>query len=207
MSNSKKRAYHSPSRNKHAEQTRCCILSSAQKLFRSKGFESVTIGEIAKSAEVSSPTVYSLFKSKRGILLALMDESLPQITFDSLVEEVKKEKTAEGKLRTGAKMTRLIYEAEQKQLGFLGGTSVLGPEFQQIEKEQEERRYQRQEETVKLMIEEGLLSEKVDLSQARDVLWAFTGRDMYRLFVVMRTWSPDQYEDWLATTLIKLLVD
>lgn len=121
------------------------------------------------------------------------------------MDEVSKEKTAAGRFRIAAKMTRLIYDAEQKQIGLLSGTTVLGSEFQKIEKKQEQRRYKRQKETVDRMLEEGLLAEGMTSSEARDVLWAFTGRDMYRLFVVVRGWSSDQYEVWLAKTLTKLL--
>ncbi len=207
MSSQEKRSYKSPVRNEQAAQTRSRVLLSAKKLFQSKGFEGITIGELAQSSGVSSPTIYSLFKSKRGVLLALIDEALPSTIFEALVEEVKQEKTAAGRLRIAAKMTRLIYDAEQKQLGFLRGASILGPEFQRIEKEQEERRYLRQEDTVHTMVKEGLLAEGITVSQARDTLWAFTGRDMYRLFVVVRGWSSDKYETWLAEVLIKLLAN
>ncbi|MCP5508564.1 MAG: TetR/AcrR family transcriptional regulator [Chlamydiales bacterium] len=205
MSNPKKRSYVSAARSKQARQTRNQILSSAKKLFQSKGFEEVTIGELAESANVSSPTIYSLFKSKRGVLLALIDEALPSSVFESLVDEVSQEKTAAGRFRIAAKMTRLIYDAEQKQMGLLRGASILGSEFQKIEKEQEQRRYQRQKDTVDTMLEEGLLAEGMTTSEARDVLWAFTGRDMYRLFVVTRKWSSNQYEVWLSRALTKLL--
>ncbi len=206
MSSQKKRTYKSTVRNTQAAQTRSRILSSAKKLFQSKGFEGVTIGELAESAEVSTPTVYSLFKSKRGVLLALMDEALPPTVFETLVEQVKQEKSAAIRLQISAKMTRLIYDAEQKQLGFLRGASVIAPEFQKLEKEQEERRYLRQGETFGTIAKEGVLAEGLTVSQARDILWAFTGRDMYRLFVVVRGWSSDEYEKWLAELLINQLL-
>lgn len=205
MSISKKRSYVSQVRSQQAIETRNRILSSAKKLFQSKGFEEITIGKIAESAQVSTPTVYSLFKSKRGVLLALIDEAFPSKVFDSLVDEVYEEKTAAGRLKIAAKMARLIYDAEQKQIGLLRGASILGTEFRKIEKKQEERRYQRQKETIHIMLKEGLLAEGVTDSEARDILWAFTGRDMYRLFVIVRGWSSDKYETWLAKTLIKLL--
>ena len=206
MSSQKKRIYKSTVRNEQAAQTKRRILSSAKKLFQSKGFEGVTIGELAEAAEVSNPTVYSLFKSKRGVLLALMDEALPSTVFETLVEQVKQEKSAAVRLQIAAKMARLMYDAEQKQLGFLRGASVIAPEFQKLEKEQEERRYQRQEETFSIMAKEGFLAKGLTVSQARDILWAFTGRDMYRLFVVVRGWSSDEYEKWLAKLLISQLL-
>ena len=46
------------------------------------------------------------------------------------------------------------------------------------------------------------------IKKARDILWAFTGRDMYRMLVMEQGWTSDEYEKWLAqllaTTLIKM---
>jgi hypothetical protein len=33
----------------------------------------------------------------------------------------------------------------------------------------------------------------------------YTGRDIYRMFVLERGWSSDKYEEWLARTLIQAL--
>lgn len=86
------------------------------------------------------------------------------------------------------------------------GAALVAPEFKKLEKEREERRYQRQEEGLREMIEEKILAPEISLTQARDILWAFTGRDMYRMFVVERGWSPDEYEQWLAQLLVKMLI-
>ena len=66
MSNKEKRPYRSLVRNAQAAQTREGILIAAKNLFESEGFECVTIEKIAQAADVSIPTVYSLFQSKRG---------------------------------------------------------------------------------------------------------------------------------------------
>ena len=36
---------------------------------------------------------------------------------------------------------------------------------------------------------------------ARDIFWMLTGRDVYRMLVRERGWSPQQYQEWLADTL------
>jgi hypothetical protein len=36
-------------------------------------------------------------------------------------------------------------------------------------------------------------------------MWMYTGRDIYRMFVLECGWSSDEYEDWLARTLIRAL--
>ena len=36
-------------------------------------------------------------------------------------------------------------------------------------------------------------------------MWMYTGRDIYRMFVLERGWSSNEYEEWLAQALIEAL--
>lgn len=206
MSKSKKRTYNSESRQAQSQKTKNRILASAKMLFESKGFEQVTIDEIAREAHVSAPSIYSLFQSKRGVLLGLMDEALPSEQFQALVEQVKKEKCPRRRLEINARMSRQIYDAEKAQFSLLRGASILDPVFKGLEIERERRRHQRQKETVESMASDKAFTENLSIAKVRDILWAFTGRDLYRMFVVERGWSSDEYEKWLAETLIQALL-
>lgn len=206
MSKIKKRPYSSVTRSSQAIETKNRILASAKNLFETVGFECVTIEKIAEAAAVSIPTIYSLFQSKRGILLALMDEALPKDQFEDLVEKSKLETSPQKRLSISAKIARQIYDAERDQMEFFRGAAVLAPEFKELEKEKEMRRYSRQEVTIKAMRKEKSLSKDLTLKKARDILWAFTGRDLYRMFVIEQGWSSDEYEKWLSQLLIKTLL-
>lgn len=201
----KKRTYNVESRKTQAKQTKARVLASAKKLFDSKGFDSVTIDEIAQTAGVSTPTVYSFFQSKRGILRAIMDEALEKDQYEELVQKVVLEKTLKGRLEIAARISRKLYDAEREQMNAFRGASVLAPEFKALEIEREERRYQRQEKTFKEVANEKSLAVGLNVTKARDILWAFTGRDIYRLLVIEKEWPSDEYEKWLAQSLIQLL--
>lgn len=207
MSNKEKRPYRSVARNAQAAQTRGRILVAAKNLFESEGFECVTIEKIAQSGDVSIPTVYALFQSKRGVLRALMDEVLPADQFDALVEMSIQEKSPEIRLSISAKIARQMYDAEKVQMNLFRGAVVLAPEFKELEKEREMRRYSRQEVTIKAMVREKSLAKGLSEARARDILWAFTGRDMYRMLVVEQGWASEEYERWLAQLLINNLMD
>lgn len=207
MSNKEKRPYRSVARNAQAAQTRGRILVAAKNLFESEGFECVTIEKIAQSGDVSIPTVYSLFQSKRGVLRALMDEALPADQFDALVEMSIQEKAPAIRLSISAKIARQMYDAEKVQMNLFRGAVVLAPEFKELEKEREMRRYSRQEVTIKAMVREKSLAKGLSEAKARDILWAFTGRDMYRMLVVEQGWASEDYEKWLAQLLINNLMD
>jgi hypothetical protein len=43
------------------------------------------------------------------------------------------------------------------------------------------------------------------VQRARDILWALTGGELYRLLVLERGWSPDEYEAWLGEVLVQTL--
>lgn len=206
MSEDKKRSYKSIARNTQAAQTRARILTSGKNLFESEGFEHVTIEKIAQGANVSIPTVYSLFQSKRGVLRALMDEAFPSDQFKALVEKIINEKSPKKRLSISANIARQMYDAERAQISLFQGASVLAPEFKELENERERLRYNRQQITIKAMVEENSLIDGLDPDKARDILWALTGRDMYRMFVIEQGWSSEEYEKWLTQLLITLLI-
>lgn len=203
----KKRHYSSESRQAQAAETKFRILDAAKELFRTEGFDRVTINRLAQVAKVSMPTIYALFKSKRGVLQSLIDEALPQEQFSSLVDDLMKEESVVIRLKLTAKLARQIYDAEGELMDILRGASVVAPEFKELEQEREARRFERQRESVELMMQQKSLAKDLTLSKARDILWALTGRDLYRMFVIDRGWSSDEYEAWLAEMLVKSLLD
>jgi len=206
MSKPKKRPYQSTSRNAQAAQTRKRILEAAKNLFESEGFEYATIERIAQVANVAIPTVYSLFQSKRGVLRALMDEVFPKDQFEALVEKSKKATSPEERLLYSARIARQMYDAERDQMEVFRGASVLSPEFKELEKERERRRHERQEVTINAMAEERSLAKGMSMNRARDILWLFTGRDIYRMLVIEQGWTSEEYEKWLADLLANTLI-
>jgi len=207
MVQEKKRVYNSEARDAQAAQTRSRILKAAKELFQAEGFDRVTISKLAKASEVSMPTIYAVFKSKRGVLQSLVDEALPPNQFWALVEDAKQEKSPKIRLGISAKMARKIYDAERELMDILRSASVVAPELKELEQEREKRRYERQGESVKAMMQENSLAKGLSLAKARDIFWALTGRDMYRMCVVERGWTPDEYEKWLVELLVKSLLD
>ena len=58
-----------------AEQRRAEIFSIAEQLFGEKGFENVTMSEIATAAGMSKKTLYVYFADKRKLLISLVESS------------------------------------------------------------------------------------------------------------------------------------
>ena len=135
-----------------------------------------------------------------------MDEIFPKDQFEAFVESSNQAKSSEVRLQFSAKIARQMYDVEKLQMDIFRGASVLAPEFKELEKEREMRRYNRQEVTIKAVVKEQSLAIGLSITKARDLLWAFTGRDLYRILVIEQSWTSDEYEEWLAQTLINALV-
>ncbi|WDU64061.1 TetR/AcrR family transcriptional regulator [Pseudomonas poae] len=60
-------------REQQKENRRLAICSSAIKLFASRGYAGTTVGAIASDAKVSPATVFNYFKTKKDIILGVID--------------------------------------------------------------------------------------------------------------------------------------
>jgi AcrR family transcriptional regulator len=175
-------------------------------LFASRGFESVTIEEIAGKAGKPLPTVYALFKSKRGILMEVMEQALFGQEYTALVQQTKGMTHPAERLRGVARIARNVYDSERSEMSLLRGAVLVGPEFAELEREREQRRFERQEPNIERLAAGKALRAGISVATARDILWALTGREPYQLLVVERKWSSDRYEKWLGDLLIGALL-
>jgi AcrR family transcriptional regulator len=201
-----KRDYRSLVRERQAGDTRKRIVEAAQRLLRRQGYAGTTIESIAQEAQVSAPSVYAIFKSKTGILKELLDQAGFGPDYESAVQRASDAPDPVVRLRLAAPIARGIHESQSAILDLLRGAGVVAPELARLERRKEDQRYERQEGTIALLRSSGKLGRGLDYTTARDIFWALTGRDLYRMLVRERGWSADKYEDWLADTLVRSLV-
>lgn len=63
-------------RQREQQLRRETIIKAAQKLFEQKGFEETTVEQVAALAELGKGTIYSYFKSKEEIYIAILEKKL-----------------------------------------------------------------------------------------------------------------------------------
>lgn len=202
-----RRRYDATLRAERALGTRQRILDAAKELFTARGVEKVTISEIASVAGVSAPTLYALFQSKTGILKAVVERSFFNPRYAEIARQAEAARDPEEILRVTASISRVILDTERDEIGLMRGVSVLSPELKAIETELEAVRYRIQEQRARFLVKRVPAARRLGLARVRDILWMYTGRDVYRMLVLERGWSSDEYEGWLAETLIKTLME
>jgi AcrR family transcriptional regulator len=176
-----RRPYHSPTRQRQAEEARRRILDAARLLFREAGYVGTTLNAIAAAAGVSPKTVEATFGSKRGLLAALVDPVASGRRFQELLGDLRAATDPRRRVELAARLTRQVYEA----WGL---------------------RRQNQTRLIAYLSDQGVLRGGLAPQEATDVLWALTGYDLYRALVVECGWAPQRYEAWLADMLIQHLL-
>jgi AcrR family transcriptional regulator len=207
MSSPSKRRYVSAQRSEAAEDTKTRILDAAKWLFSRRGIDKVTIAAIAERAGVAASTIYALFSSKAGILRAIMQDALFGVRFRAARERLANVTDPVKLIELTATVARAIYESESRELGLLRGASSFSPELRKLEREFEKIRLDMQKNRIDLLFAHSLARRNLDKAKARQILWMYTSRDVYRMLVDESGWSPDEFEAWLSRTLIDALVD
>lgn len=201
-----KRSYQSAVRERQAADTRQRIAGAARRLLATKGYAAMTIDAVAREAGVAAQTVYAVFGSKIGILNEILDEARFDESYQELVRQALSAPNPRARVVYAARIARQIFDSERPVLDLLRGAGVLAPELSRVERERESMRYERQGPLIEYLAKKKHLRRGLKPARAREILWALTSRDLYRMLVRERGWPSQEFEDWLGNTLLEALI-
>src|SRR6185369_15115905 len=96
-------------------------VEATRHLLQSEGYAAMTVEAIARRAEVSAQSVYGIFKSKTGILLALLDQSMFGPNYEEIVRQARTAGNPETRLRLAAGVARQIRTAQSAVFDLMRG--------------------------------------------------------------------------------------
>jgi AcrR family transcriptional regulator len=204
-----KRTYHSPHRQAQAAATRQRILAAAERLFVEHGFPATTLAAIAREARVALPTVTAAFGTKLALLNALIattvrgDEAPIPLPDRDWWRAALDEPDPQQLCRHVAANARRIHERTTDIFEIVRGAAAADPEMARLRRELAVGRLRDCRLVADALTSRGALRPDVTVEQAADLIWTFGSAELYRMLVAERGWSPGQYEQWLATTLIE----
>ena len=191
-------------RQEQAEATRQRIASAARKLFGERGYAATTLAAIAAEAGVAEPTVYAVFGSKKGFLLALRQQMHAEVDLPRLAAEAKAAPDARRKLEGWARLLRRQMERSYDVIAAHREAARVDPAAAEEYRSVLDSRAGVMQEFVRELGPD--LRSDLDLRTATDILWAFSNEEIYRELVQERGWSPERYEAWMACTLKQQLL-
>ncbi len=189
------------------------VIDASRTLFLERGYAATTIEAISNLSQVPPATVYRLFKSKLGILKALLDWSIAGDDLPVAVEErpVVVSLFAEPdpvRLLSGfAGVTASINQRTNDIYRVLVSAAGADLAAAELLEDLQQQRDSGQGQIVHALARSGSLRDGLQEKEAMDLIHALMSPEVYRLLVADRGWTPEKYEVWLATTLIQQLTD
>ena len=207
------RSYDNRGRADQARRNRLEVLNAARRLFLEQGYAATTIAAIAREAGVSPEMVYKSFGTKAAVAKAAYDvtlvgddEPIPMAQRPEFLA-ILDEPTAQGKLRRHAALSRLLCE----RVGPLGAALIAAarsgsdPALTEFAQTIGQERLIGAGMFVAHLKETGCLRPGLDPDKARDIIWTLNSLAVYELLIVDRGWTHDEYESWLAASLVSAL--
>jgi AcrR family transcriptional regulator len=189
------------------------VLAAARKLFVADGYGATTIQAIADEADVAVQTVYAVFGNKRSILAELLDVSIAgddaQIVVNARewMRPVWEAPTAADRLRAYAAAVRRIMDGAGDVFAVVAAAATIDPEVVELADVTEQRRRAGARSVIDSVRSIGTLRPGLTLQRAIDVLWLLNSPTVFAHLVRRAGWSLDQYQAWLADTMVNQLLD
>ena len=200
-------------RARSARLTRRRILDAAHALFVEQGYAATTIQQIAEKADVAWQTVYSVFGNKPAVLSAVFDvtvvgddDPVPMMR-RPFIRQIDEEPDPRAKMRIFARHLRATGERTSAILSVIESAAGTDPEIAQVWRTLQDQRRYGMGAAARTFAEAGILRAGLDVDQAADLLWFFSGPWAYRALVAGRDWSPDNFEVWVSETLVTQLLE
>ncbi|MBZ0289720.1 MAG: TetR/AcrR family transcriptional regulator, partial [Anaerolineae bacterium] len=207
-----KRAYNSTRRQAQARQTRQNIVDAARRLFSQRGYSGATIEAIAQESGVAPETIYAVFGNKRAILAHLLniavggDDAAIPILERPGPQVVMKENDPHQQLRMFARDMADIMERAAPVFEIMRVAAKAEPEISALLQNMLQERWRTMEVVFQRFGAKGSLRQDLTSMQGADIIWTMTSAEIYLLLTVDRGWSKEQYIEWLAESLIRLLM-
>jgi AcrR family transcriptional regulator len=197
------RSYDSTRRRAQARQNRDAVLDAAGTLFLRNGYAATTVAAIAAEAGVSVETVYKAFGNKPGLVRALADAAMAGPgavpTMRRSDEMSSREVDSNALVRKWAAFTvevtpRLAPVVLLIRAAATGGSAEMTDLLARLDAE----RLDRMTHQAEFLRRRGFLRPDVSVTEARDVMWAYTDPAMFELLVLRQGWSLPRYQEFLA---------
>lgn len=203
----KTRTYHSPRRQEQATVTKARIVAAALRQLQEKGYADMTLESIAREAGVAPQTVYAVCGSKKGVLAAILENSVESNKYDKYRDLIPQLTSGEERVKAMGHFHSLILENSALGFQIMRGLDVVAPELGDLETDREMMLYEKSLGQIRQMAEDGLLRPDLDVETAADVYWALAAPGVHRRLTRLRGWSNERYAAWLGDMLRVMLLN
>jgi AcrR family transcriptional regulator len=202
-----RRPYRSPARDAAAARTRARIVEAARALFLERGFSDTTITAIAACAGVAPETVYSIYRTKGGLLDAvvrgavLRDDEPEDPLERSWVKDLLRLPDLTARITEFARHTAQTTELTSPIYAIIAAAGTGEDELHELQRNLLDMRFGGQREIMIALTQGESLRPGLTAEQAADTFSALASPELHHLLTVTRGWSERRYARWLEQTV------
>jgi AcrR family transcriptional regulator len=206
-----KRRYDNSRRLAQVRATRLRVIDAAKQLFIESGYPATTLEAVADAADVSLPTLYRLFGSKRALLGAVLDISFggddEPIAFADrpAVRAARFEPDPLKMVEAFGRILAQLMERTSAILHVLSTAAQIDPDAADLLADIRRQRYTGQSRIVAALVERDALEPGLDPAKTADMVYALMAPDVHRILTIERGWTSEEYETWIVRCLRSLL--
>lgn len=193
-----------PLRQRQALETRRAIANAARSLFAERGYAATSIEVVAEEAGVAARTVYAIFGTKKAILGAICEEWLTEAGVMETVAEGLAVRDLRRRLALVAYSSRRQWESERGVRAMLEGAAASDADVARMIASWKSDRA-RSFRAIVFGLEADLRT-GIDGDRAGAIIRALTSAEIYSELVTGESWTPAEYEQWLAGLLGDVLL-
>jgi AcrR family transcriptional regulator len=208
-----RRRYHSPAREKQAQQTRARIIATAAAQFATHGYAATTMRSVAAEAHVAVPTIELAFGTKAQLLKAAVDtatagdnEPVPMLSRPWAARaQATNDAVTFLEIFAGA-----LTDAAERAAGLMMVALEAAPLDPDIAEVADQLMQQRQ--VMASWLVDGIrrrqpLRDHFSPSAALDTVWVLMYPAVFCRLTRLRHWTPAQFRRWFSVSVSRLLID
>jgi AcrR family transcriptional regulator len=208
-----KRSYRSPRRAAQAGETRGKALAAAQALFLAEGWTGTTIAAIARTAGISSETVYAVFGSKSALLRELIVNAVrgaaPEtpLVAQPVPQQIAAESDQRRQIDLFAADISGVLERVAPLMDVARTAAAADAAMAALYARFHAGRRENLEWFAAALMRNGPLRGGLDAKGAAGLIWRLASPDLFLLIRRVEGLSRPAYAEWLADSLRQLLLD
>ena len=211
MSKVVKRQYDNSRRLAQVRATRLNVIETAKRMFIVHGYPGTTLEAVADAADVSLPTLYRQFGSKRALLKAVLDTSFggddEPVAFGDRaeVQAARSEPDPVNLVMAFGPICAQFMKRSSAILHVLATAAQVDPDAAELLDDIRRQRHTGQSRIVAALAERDALDPGLDPAKAADMVYTWLSPDVHRILIIERGWTSEDYEEWIVRCLVSLL--
>ena len=199
-----KRSYQQTARAESALETRRRIIEVTRELLARAPLENVSLPEIASRAEVARSTVYTIFGSREGLMIAVAEDLLDRGGFARIGQALRGPDVVQA-FETSMDVAMELYSQEDAVGQALLSLAAVDRDASSAAARLNFGRRDGMRKIAERMHAQGVLRDDVTVEEASDILWVVTSFETFAQLYRNRNLTPKQVGDRLMTTVRRTL--